>query len=121
MFAARPRYLRRTLTPARFNADPRRLYEASGSAGHLAVFALRLDTFAADEHTQVFYIGSNDPAELESLRRDILSGFRSLHTAGCNFLFCDGSVRFVTHAIQADTYRALSTYSGGEVLPASDF
>lgn len=69
-------------TPARFNADPRRLYEASGSAGHLAVFALRLDTFAADNHSQVFYIGSNDPADLETLRRDILGGFRSLPIAG---------------------------------------
>lgn len=69
-------------TPARFNADPRRLYEASGSAGKLAVFALRLDTFAADENTQVFYIGSNDPAELESIRRDILGGFDSLPVAG---------------------------------------
>ncbi|MDR5733996.1 D-lactate dehydrogenase [Caballeronia sp. LZ025] len=69
-------------TPARFNADPRRLYEASGSAGRLAVFALRLDTFAADEHTQVFYIGSNDPAELETIRRDILGGFASLPIAG---------------------------------------
>ncbi|GAB5097753.1 D-lactate dehydrogenase [Caballeronia sp. HLA56] len=69
-------------TPARFNADPRRLYEASGSAGHLPVFALRLDTFAADENPQVFYIGSNDPAELETLRRDVLSGFRSLPIAG---------------------------------------
>ncbi len=69
-------------TPARFNADPRRLYEASGSAGKLAVFALRLDTFAAEEETQVFYIGSNDPAELESIRRDILGGFENLPIAG---------------------------------------
>lgn len=69
-------------TPARFNADPRRLYEASGSAGHIAVFALRLDTFPADENTQVFYIGSNDPDELETLRRDILSGFQNLPVAG---------------------------------------
>ena len=69
-------------TPARFNADPRRLYEASGSAGKLAVFALRLDTFAADKRTQVFYVGSNDPAELETIRRDILSDFGSLPIAG---------------------------------------
>ncbi len=69
-------------TPARFNADPRRLYEASGSAGKVAVFALRLDTFAADEKTQVFYIGSNEPAELETIRRDILGGFDNLPIAG---------------------------------------
>jgi D-lactate dehydrogenase len=69
-------------TPARFNADPRRLYEASGSAGKIAVFALKLDTFAADEETQVFYIGSNDAAELETIRRDILGGFENLPIAG---------------------------------------
>lgn len=69
-------------TPARFNADPRRLYEASGSAGKIAVFAVRLDTFATDEKSQVFYIGSNDPSELEAIRRDILSGFNSLPIAG---------------------------------------
>ncbi|SDR52423.1 D-lactate dehydrogenase [Paraburkholderia fungorum] len=69
-------------SPARYNGDPRRLYEASGSAGKLAVFAVRLDTFAADKEAQVFYIGSNDPAELESLRRDILTGFKSLPIAG---------------------------------------
>ncbi|MGO3340053.1 D-lactate dehydrogenase, partial [Psychrobacter sp.] len=32
-------------TPSRFNADKRRLYEASGCAGKLAVFAVRLDTY----------------------------------------------------------------------------
>ncbi|QQA41438.1 D-lactate dehydrogenase [Pelagovum pacificum] len=69
-------------TPARFNADPRRLHEASGSAGHLAVFALRLDTFAADPEPAVFYIGTNDPDELATLRRDVLSDFEHLPIAG---------------------------------------
>lgn len=32
-------------TPGRFNADPGRLHEASGCAGRLAVFAVRLDSF----------------------------------------------------------------------------
>lgn len=69
-------------TPARFNADPRRLYEASGSAGRLAVFALRLDTFEADKDTQVFYIGTNDPAELVAIRRHMLSKFANLPIQG---------------------------------------
>lgn len=69
-------------TPARFNADPRRLYEASGSAGRLAVFALRLDTFEADKDTQVFYIGTNDPAELAAIRRHMLSKFENLPIQG---------------------------------------
>jgi D-lactate dehydrogenase (quinone) len=69
-------------TPARYNADARRLFEASGSAGKLIVLAVRLDTFEQDETTAVFYIGSNDTAELESIRRHVLSTFRSLPISG---------------------------------------
>lgn len=65
-------------SPARFNADKRRLYEASGCAGKLAVFAVRLDTYPETESEQVFYIGTNDTAELTELRRHILSQFESL-------------------------------------------
>lgn len=65
-------------SPSRYNADKDRLYEASGCAGKLAVFAVRLDTFAVAKKEQVFYIGTNDPAKLAQLRRDILSNFKNL-------------------------------------------
>ncbi len=44
-------------SPARFNADPARHYEAAGSAGKLAVFAVRLDTFPLEKDTAVFISG----------------------------------------------------------------
>lgn len=69
-------------TPSRFNADKRRLYEASGCAGKLAVFAVRLDTFAKEDKEQVFYIGTNDTAVLTELRRHMLSQFDNLPVAG---------------------------------------
>ena len=69
-------------TPARFNADPARLYEASGSAGRLAIFAVRVDTFAAEKNTAVFYIGTNDTAVLTKLRRDMLGSFEQIPISG---------------------------------------
>jgi D-lactate dehydrogenase len=67
----------------------RHVFEASGSAGKLAVFALRLDTFPADTDTQVFYIGSNDAGELARIRRHMLSRFETLPIAG-EYLHQDG-------------------------------
>ena len=69
-------------TPGRFNADPKRLFEASGSAGKVMVFAVRLDTFPKDGETKAFYIGTNDPAELTKIRRHILAQFSELPLEG---------------------------------------
>lgn len=69
-------------TPSRFNADERRLFEASGCAGKLAVFAVRLDTFVAESAQQVFYIGTNHTAVLDDLRRHMLANFKNLPVAG---------------------------------------
>ncbi len=69
-------------TPARFNADKRRLYEAAGCAGKLAVFAVRLDTYPVPDSEATFYIGTNDPAELTALRRHILKNFDHVPVSG---------------------------------------
>ncbi|MBL5883073.1 D-lactate dehydrogenase [Lelliottia aquatilis] len=69
-------------TPARYNADPDRLFESSGCAGKLAVFAVRLDTFPAEKNQQVFYIGTNQPDVLTEIRRHILGEFKNLPVAG---------------------------------------
>ncbi|MEM9974790.1 MAG: D-lactate dehydrogenase [Pseudomonadota bacterium] len=69
-------------TPARFNADTRRLYEAAGCAGKLAVFAVRLDTYPKNTQEQVFYLGTSDPNAFTKLRRDILQDFKHLPVSG---------------------------------------
>lgn len=65
-------------SPARFNADKRRLYEAAGCAGKLAVFAVRQDTYPKAGAEKVFYIGTNNAADLTEIRREILSDFETL-------------------------------------------
>ncbi|MEL6690864.1 MAG: D-lactate dehydrogenase, partial [Pseudomonadota bacterium] len=64
--------------PSRYNNDKRLLHGVSGSAGKVAVFAVRLDTFENYEREKVFYIGTNDPADLTELRRRILKDFETL-------------------------------------------
>ena len=69
-------------TPARFNADGRRLHGASGCAGKIAVFAVRLDTYPIPKRQQVFYVGTNSSYVLGKIRREILSKFKHLPTSG---------------------------------------
>lgn len=69
-------------TPSRFNADPRRLYESSGCAGKLAVFAVRVDTYPVVEKEQSFYVGTNNPEDLYAIRRLLLTGLEQIPEVG---------------------------------------
>ena len=65
-------------TPARFNSDKRRLFESSGCAGKIAVFAVRLETFLKSKNKKVFYFGSNNSSTLTDIRKTILAQFSEL-------------------------------------------
>ena len=48
-------------------------------------------------------------------------GFGSLHPGGCQFLLCDGSVRFMKETLAPQVFRALATRAGGEVVGADQY
>ncbi|MGE3820893.1 MAG: DUF1559 domain-containing protein [Isosphaeraceae bacterium] len=48
-------------------------------------------------------------------------GFQSKHPGGANFLFGDGSVKFLKQSISMPTYNALGSRNGGEVVSADAF
>ncbi len=48
-----------------------------------------------------------------------LQTFRSDHPGGGNFLWGDGSVRFLTNNVNPTAYQALGTRAGGEVIPGN--
>ncbi|MEM1211968.1 MAG: D-lactate dehydrogenase [Planctomycetota bacterium] len=68
--------------PNRYNADPRRLFEVSGSAGKVAAFAVRVDTYPAPKRKQVFYLGTNDANRFVDLRGHVLDHFTQLPEMG---------------------------------------
>ena len=65
-------------TPARYNADKRRLYDASGCSGKLAVFAVRLDTFEKESEEKTIYYSTNNPKDLTILRKKIINEIEEL-------------------------------------------
>lgn len=102
-------------SPARFNNDPRLLHEAAGSAGKLCVFAVRLDTFPSSGPSKVFYVGSNEFMELTTIRRHILSTFKTLPVAG-EYLHRDAYD--IAEKYGKDLY-LLIKYAGTERIPTA--
>jgi prepilin-type N-terminal cleavage/methylation domain-containing protein/prepilin-type processing-associated H-X9-DG protein len=54
-------------------------------------------------------------------KRSGTDDYHSLHPGGCNFLFCDGSVRFVKETVNPTVFSNLATRAGGETVGADQF
>jgi prepilin-type N-terminal cleavage/methylation domain-containing protein/prepilin-type processing-associated H-X9-DG protein len=56
-----------------------------------------------------------------SSRRAVFSSARSKHKGGVNVAFADGSVRFIADTIALNTWKALSTMNGNELIDSSAY
>lgn len=83
-------------TPARHNADSRQLFEASGCAGKIIVFAVRTDTFPAPRRLLTFLLASNAAADFAMVRRRILGTFRELPISA-EYLHHDAATLAASH------------------------
>lgn len=83
-------------TPARYNADPRGLFEASGSSGKVIVFAVRLLTYPAPAREQTFLVGTDRTDALSALRRALLDPAVRLPTT-CEYIHRDASRLAISH------------------------
>lgn len=100
-------------TPSRYNNDGRRLHEAAGCAGKLAVFAVRIDTYPKATKEKVFYVGTNDPDVMTKIRRDMLSTFKNLPVSG---EFYDAPCYDVSKKYGKDTFVVINKL-GSKYIP----
>ena len=54
-------------------------------------------------------------------KSSMVDDYWSLHPGGCNFLLCDGSVRFIKESVNPIIFSYLSTRAGGEVISSDQF
>jgi len=77
--------------------------------------------------TQLPLNASSDLSELNSLVKDGLlpagyvGGFSSNHPGGANFLFGDGSVRFLSQRIRTPVYRSLGNRADGNLISDDEY
>jgi prepilin-type N-terminal cleavage/methylation domain-containing protein/prepilin-type processing-associated H-X9-DG protein len=66
-------------------------------------------------------VGVEDGPRTPNQPRAHVEDYYSHHPGGVNFLFGDGSVKFIKNQISPRVYQSLATRGGGEIVNASDY
>ena len=99
-------------------------YEASTTAANNQGWDLGIDIDVnrwtmipplSDGNTTDYVGDSGLPADLAKALNE-LSQFGGPHPSGCQFVFCDGSVKTLAYDIDAETFRRLGPIDDGEVV-----
>ena len=79
------------------------------------------------EASNVLILGHTGPSpdeawiDVPNYKKAGADDFHSLHPGGCNFLFGDGSIRFVKETVNPQVFSYLATRAGGEVVGSDQF
>jgi hypothetical protein len=99
-------------------------YEASETAANNQSWDIGIDIDTnrwtmfppLSDGTRCEYVGDSTlPADLAKLLNE-LSLFGGPHPMGCQFVFCDGSVKTLAYDIDAETFRRLGPIDDGEIV-----
>ncbi len=78
---------------------------------------------AGERHGGVSHTGSAATGTIyvPNWKSSMVNDYWTRHRGRCNFLFCDGSVRFIKETVDPLVFSYLSTRAGGELLSAEQF
>jgi prepilin-type N-terminal cleavage/methylation domain-containing protein/prepilin-type processing-associated H-X9-DG protein len=99
-----------------------------GRKDHWAIGSDDVDTsnqgdmseFLGSTGVPINYLANSPPAPCTTQHAAYELSYGSRHTGGANFLFADGSVKFIRDSVSPATLSALGTRNGGEVI-GNDF
>ena len=96
--------------------------------GFLPPNSTRPDSMQSSGYCNVAAIASNPPCTQgasvtinNATFVQVYTAARSKHPGGVNSTFCDGSVRFLKNTVSRNTYMAIASARGGEVVSADQF
>jgi len=94
--------------------------DASGFETYLGPNSPDFDRIYTKDYCQ-YPFANNPPCAESTSTLPNLTAARSRHPGGVNAVMCDGSVRFIKNSINLQTWRAISTTQGGEIVSSDAF